>query len=130
MNKMYEAHPEILEMDRKRKRKTRRIVFIVIGVFVLFGCGLFFGIRAIMKSSDAYKTAVQYIGDNKEVVLEAGGIKDYGFPSGTISTTNGSGNAVLTIEVEGEKKSLDVYVELEKAPGSEWNVVTMEILQD
>lgn len=130
MNKMYEAHPEILEMDRKRKRKTRRIVFIVIGVFILFGSGLFFGIRGIMKSSDAYQAAVEYIGNNKEIAIETGGIKECGFPSGTISTTNGSGNAALTIGVEGEKKNLDVYVELEKAPGSEWNVVTMEILQD
>ena len=126
MNRMYETHPEILEIDRKRKQRTRRIILLVISGVIIFGVALFFLLTGLIKSSDAYMMAIEHVRNDKTVQLATGGVKDFSFTSGQISTDNGHGEANFEITVEGEKNDIDVFIELEKEPEGEWKVLNMD----
>jgi len=127
MKNMYQNHPEIYEIDRKRKKRTRNIIILVAGGVILLVTLLIFGVFSLMKSSEAYKTAVETIKNDPKVLAKTGGIEDIGMFGGSINTTNGYGTASLSIPVDGKDQDVDVYIELEKTPNTEWNVITMSV---
>ena len=108
-----------------------RVVAVGVLGFVLFFASIFFGTVYIIKESASYKTAVEYIEKQEEILMITGEINGYGyFPVGSVSTTNGNGLAHFSIEVKGEKKNLTVNVSMEKSTGSEWRVTNMEYDSD
>ncbi len=70
--------------------------------------------------------AIEHIRNDKTVQLATGGVKEFSFTSGQISTNNGHGEASFEITVEGEQKEIDVFIELEKQPEGEWKVLSMD----
>lgn len=128
-NNPYVEYERIIkEENKKRKRKMLLIGGTVATVMVVGFTVFMVVILQFMKSSDAYTTAEKYLSENKEIIEATGGIKDFDmFPSGSISTSNQSGNASLNIGINGEKHDIDVHVNLEKVTGEEWTVTQMQI---
>jgi uncharacterized RDD family membrane protein YckC len=101
-------------------------------ILALFGIGIafftftFLFAGSAMKNSDAYKVAISEIEQNKEILSEIGGIKDYGMmPTGNVNISNGYGEAQLNIKVIGNDKDLNVGVYLTKEPNGEWKLIEL-----
>ncbi len=74
-----------------------------------------------MKSSDAYKQALDKAKSNPDVVAALGSpIKEGYFTSGSININGASGNADLAIPISGSKGKGTVYLEAQKSAG-EWS---------
>jgi len=102
-------------------------IFGLVGVGIILVLFLFMFVVSAMKSSDAYKTAIHEIENNTQTQAETGGIVGYGFmPAGSISVSNGQGEAQLEITVIGKDKTVEVNVTLEKEPDKEWKVIKLE----
>ncbi len=101
-------------------------ILIMTSLGILFLVVIFSSASGIMKSSGAYKASVEAIEQNKEILTETGGIEGYGMiPSGSISTSDGYGNARLQIKVRGKEKNITVHTYLEKKPGEEWELIRL-----
>ncbi|KPU45766.1 cytochrome oxidase complex assembly protein 1 [Oxobacter pfennigii] len=107
-----------------------KIIVIIIAIGILFFCTLFFGIISLIKSSSAYKEAIYQIQNNEKVLEQTGNIEGYGFfPTGSVSTNNGVGNAEFVIKVKGSNKDVYVHTVLSKFLGSKWRIVSLEVLE-
>jgi hypothetical protein len=98
-------------------------------LMVLFTLGIFlFGLTTVytgitLKSSKAYKAAIQIIESDEDIIKETGGITGYGyFPKGNINMTENNGRAQFEIDVHGNSNDIEIKVYLEKEPGSDWVV--------
>ena len=108
------------------KTKILPIILTLTSVIVVFFFSIFFFISTFMKDSQAYKTAIKEIEQNKEILIETGEIKGYGFmPTGNISTVNGKGEAQLQITVLGKKNDIVVEVYLTKEINDNWKLITL-----
>lgn len=101
-------------------------------IVVAFICGIFFVVMSAMKSSDVYRYALEKAKAEPEVVAEMGEpIQDGWFVQGSVSTSNGNGQAKFQIPITGPKKSGTIYVEASKDPvansSSDWNYTTLEV---
>ena len=81
----------------------------------------------MLKTSDAYGTAIEFLETDSTTKTEIGKVKGFGLiPTGAVQTTtiNGveSGNATFEIIVRGDRKYKDVTIDLEKLPDSLWTV--------
>ncbi len=102
-------------------------VLALIGFGIVFFAFVFFFAGSAMKNSDAYKVAISEIEMNEEILSETGGIKGYGMmPAGSVSISNGKGQALLEIKVLGNKKDLNVSVYLEKESNEFWKLIEMQ----
>ena len=114
----------VIKNHNKPKRLPRILALIGLGAIFFSFTYLFAG--SAMKSSDAYKVAIQNIEANKEIIEETGGITGYGMmPAGNVSISNGQGQAQLQIKVLGNTKNLEVNVYLEKEPNGQWKLIEM-----
>lgn len=101
-------------------------ILIMVSLGVLFFASILSSGSGIMKNSGAYKASVKAIEQNEEILTETGGIEGYGtIPSGTISISEGYGNARLQIKVHGKEKDVTVHTYLEKKPGEEWELIQL-----
>jgi uncharacterized RDD family membrane protein YckC len=115
----------VVLIDPEKSARWQRMLPLIGACFV-FCFFLFLFIGVAMKSSDAYKTAIQEIEKNKQLQKETGGIKGYGWtPSGNISIKNGYGEAQLQIRVKGSKQDVNVQVYLTKDANHSWVVEEM-----
>jgi uncharacterized RDD family membrane protein YckC len=120
------AHTVVLKNPNKSKVLPR--ILGLVGVGIIFALFVLLFVMGAMKSSDAYKTAVHEIENNTQVQAETGGIVGYGFmPAGSISVSNGQGEAQLEITVIGKIKTVEIDVQLEKEPDKEWKVIKLEL---
>lgn len=111
----------------QQKKKSRKIIAIVIPSIIVIGAVLMFLTGSLMKKSDAYKTAVESIKQDANVQKQTGGIKDFGyFVTGQIKTVNDAGEANLSIKVEGQKEDVTVFVYLTK-DNAGWHTQEMNI---
>lgn len=109
--------------ETKILNKKIRIVVIVIFSIVFISFIFLTAIQSV-KTSEGYKTAINYIEHNKNIKEITGEITGFGtIPLGSINTTNGHGQANFKIKVIGDEKNLSVYITLTKQPGEEWKVV-------
>lgn len=109
--------------------KTTKLprVLVLTGVGVAFFTLTFLFAGAAMKNSEAYKVALKNIEQSEEILAETGGIVGYGMmPSGSVSISNGHGEARLEIKVLGNKRDLNVHVYLTKVPDGEWQLIEMD----
>ncbi|MCL5246695.1 RDD family protein [Cellulophaga sp. 20_2_10] len=114
----------VVKNPNKPKKLPRILALVGIGIAFFTFTFLFAG--SAMKSSDAYKVAISKIEQNEEIVTEIGGIKKYGMmPTGSVSISNGYGEAQLEIKVIGNDKDLNVAVYLTKEPQGEWKLIEL-----
>ena len=92
------------------------------------GCvaAIFFGVTGVLKETDAYKSSVQAMEANAQVMEILGPPVKTGFPSGRVNTTGPSGEAQLAIPVEGSKASGVLYVEATRKMGI-WKTDRLEL---
>lgn len=80
-------------------------------IFGLFIGGIFFGVTSMMKDSDAYKESMTAVQNNKLVVEKLGNpIETDGMISGSINTTNNTGECDLQIPLKGPKGKGTLFV--------------------
>lgn len=126
MDNSTSSYREILEADKRRKRKTNTIVIIVVIAVIALAATFFLMISSFAKNSDAYKAAIEHLGNDPEIKAQTGGINEYNVGSFHISTTNGHGNATFDITIDGKDKDIPVYLELTKHPDGKWEVVNVD----
>lgn len=114
--------------------RNKKIALIIGGVLVLmigFFIALGLGVASMLKSSDAYKVSVEAIQEDETIRELTGGIAGYGlWPTGNINYTNGFGEAILEIEVQGVDESITVVTHLKKSFGGEWHIIEMTRYDD
>ncbi|WP_274378603.1 cytochrome c oxidase assembly factor 1 family protein [Stigmatella aurantiaca] len=82
-------------------------------------------VTSTIKSTDAYQQAVALVTANPEVQEALGTPIDFGWPRGSVNTTNGEGRASISVPLEGPKASGTMRVEA-LAEGETW---TLDLLQ-
>src|SRR5262245_18383898 len=93
------------------------VIFVVVALFVVGIVSVVFG---AIESSDPYQHAVQVATHDPLVLARLGSpIKQGWVPSGSINVSGGSGQADLSISVEGSKAKGTIYVVAKKSEG-EW----------
>lgn len=119
------AKTVVVKNPNKPTQLLRVLTLFVVGIpFFVF---VFFVAVSAMKSSDAYKIAVNEIEKNEQILSETGGIKGYGImPRMKINISDGQGQAKLEINVLGNTKDMNVSVYLEKEPNAQWKLIEME----
>ena len=104
---------------------------MTIGICVLiFGLILLPVVVIMLKTSDAYDTAIEHLRSDPNIKEQVGNVSGFGLiPTGSVQTTtiNGveSGNAIFEIIIRGDKKYKDVTIELVKEPDSVWTVTSL-----
>jgi len=117
-----------LDLRKIEIRHGKKIIWFTIGICILiFGLVLMPVVVYMLKTSDAYDSALEYLKSDPNIKEQVGNIKGFGLiPTGGVQTTtiNGveSGNATFDIVVRGDKKYQDVTIELVKQPDSLWSV--------
>ncbi|HVF29038.1 MAG TPA: cytochrome c oxidase assembly factor Coa1 family protein [Pyrinomonadaceae bacterium] len=121
------SHPQTV----KRKSSTGKILLVIGGVLIVvvtcLGVAGFFGVRYAMRSirdSEANRVAVAAVKESRAASEVLGDITDVGFPLGSFSTeAGGSGEASLSMSVEGTKASGTYYSTLKRTDGV-WRVTS------
>ena len=99
------------------------IVWLAFGVMFV---GLFFGLTALLKNSEAYRIAMERLEATPEAMALLGPPLSTGFVSGKIETSNRDGSASLSIPVRGSKARGTLYVQAVKEMGL-WRAVRIEL---
>jgi len=74
-------------------------------------------------NSEAATAAKKFLRDNEKLRQDIGPVKDFGtLASGSINVSNGDGQAILSLKVVGERKTVNAHVELMYRSGREWRV--------
>jgi hypothetical protein len=121
-----------VDLRRTRIQHGKRIILVTIGICILvFGLVLLPVVVFMLKTSDAYDAAIEYLKTDSNIKDEVGNVKGFGLiPTGSVQTTTinevESGNAVFEIVVRGDKKYKDVTIELQKIPDSLWTVTYLK----
>jgi Cytochrome oxidase complex assembly protein 1 len=101
-------------------------VVIAVGFFGL----IYTAVSGMMKSSDAYKLAVQSAKTNPRVTREIGSpMKEGFFMTGNINLSNDSGLANLAIPISGPKGKGTIYAVASKTKGT-WTFSSLVVQVD
>lgn len=108
---------------KTKEMSVLKKIVVILSAIVLSIAITFVPFIAMFKGSDAYKVSEEYILQDENLIRETGGIEGFGFfPTGNISTSNGSGEATLSIKVKGKEKDVYVDVYLTKEPREDWTI--------
>ncbi|WP_158602136.1 RDD family protein [Cohnella endophytica] len=111
-------------------RKNKGILGIILSISsiaIFFICIILFGVLQIMKQSDSYKVATDYIQSSSDIREIVGNEIKFGyFPMGSIQYENGYGKSDLTMKVKGKNKTISVHILLDKKPGSDWFIESVD----
>lgn len=100
----------------------------LIGLFALAGVALVFFVFGAMKSTDAYKLAVEKAKASSQVQEALGTpIAEGLVPSGSVNIDNGVGSAKLDIPISGPKGAGTIHVDATKPSGGEWNYSVLSV---
>jgi hypothetical protein len=100
----------------------KKIMVILSAIIIIFAI-IFISIVFILKGSEAYITAENYIENNSAIIEETGGVEGFGFlPTGSMQISNGHGEAFFTVTVKGEENDIYVDIYLTKEPRNVWHV--------
>jgi hypothetical protein len=106
------------------------LTLLVIGG-IAAGAFLFFGVISVIKSTDAYKTALSAAQNSPEVQEELGTpIKDGFMPSGSVNADNGNTTADFTIPLSGPKGSGKLHFKGSAKAGEAWTPEEFEVTID
>ena len=117
---------------------TKKIVVIVISVFVLLGllvvivAGGIVGVAFYsIGNSEAANVSRAFLRENEKLKQDIGEVKDFGsWVTGSINVNNGDGRAELNLKVIGERKEVNATVELAFRSGSQWRVTAASYLNE
>ena len=100
----------------------------VVCVALVGGCvaAIFFTVTGMLKESEAYRSAVRQLEANVQAMEILGPPIKPGFPSGSVHTSNASGDAQLAIPVEGTKARGVLYIEATRRMGI-WKTDRLEL---
>lgn len=99
----------------------------LLGLFVL---GIYFAVTGIMKSNDAYKTAIQRAEQNPVVWEKIGHPFRVGsLISGNVNLNGPSGEADISIPIHGDHGSGHIFVSAKKRAGK-WTYEVLEVHVD
>lgn len=121
-----------IDLRKTRIRHGKGAIWLTIGICILiFGLTLLPIVVFMLKTSDAYVAALKYLKSDPNIKEQLGNVKGFGLiPTGSVQTTtiNGveSGNATFEMVIKGDKKYMDVTIDLEKAPDSVWTVTYLK----
>ncbi len=109
---------------------TKKIVIIAaavaftVGLLVVLFVGGIVGIAFYsIGKSEAAVTAKDFLRNNERLKQDVGTIKDFGsFITGNINIHNSDGDAVLSLKVIGERRTVNATVELVYRSGRPWRV--------
>ncbi|MFC6841180.1 cytochrome c oxidase assembly factor Coa1 family protein [Xanthomonas theicola] len=88
------------------------------------------GIARVTKSSERYRLGLMAAKLDQRVIDALGApVEDGIMPSGSISTSNGSGSANLSVSLHGARGNGTLYIEAERHAG-EWHYTTLQVLPD
>ncbi|WP_369938385.1 cytochrome c oxidase assembly factor Coa1 family protein [Xanthomonas tesorieronis] len=107
------------------------LVALLLGAMLLASIAVFvLGIARVTKSSEPYRIGVAGAKVDQRVVAALGEpIEDGIMPSGSISTSNGTGSANLSVSLHGSRGNGTLYIEAERHAG-EWQYTTLKVLPD
>lgn len=121
MKNPYNFPPEILEANRKVRKRNYKIIALALGGLVIGITAFIFLITFILESSDAFKLSEHEIRKNAEILKATGGIVEVSCSTGSVSTHNDGGEANFDIDVKGRKNDVDVSVYLTKY-NDDWRI--------
>lgn len=111
-------------VDSPQRPSKLPIILSFVGIGIVFFAFVLLFVGTAMKNSAPYKVAIQEIVKNDKILSETGGIKGYGMmPTGSVSISNGHGEAQLQIKVLGNEKDVNVNVYLTKEPDGKWEII-------
>ena len=117
-----------IDLRKTRRRQGKKIVWVTTGIcFLVFGLLILPVVVFMLKTSDAYIAATEYLKSDPKIKDEFGDVNGFGLiPTGSVQTTtiNGaeSGSATFELIVKGDKKYKDVTINLKKNPDTFWTV--------
>lgn len=117
---------------------TKKIVIIVVSIFivlalivVLFVGGILGMVFYGISNSDAANVARDFLSSNERLKQDIGEVKGFGrIVTGNVNISNGDGTAELNIKVIGERKEVNVAVELAFRRGHQWRVTAASYKND
>jgi Fungal protein of unknown function (DUF1783). len=107
------------------------LLALLLGALLLASIAVFvIGIASVTKSSEPYRIGLVGAKVDPRVVAALGEpIEDGIMPSGSISTSNGSGSAQLNVSLHGSRGNGTLYIEAERHAG-EWHYTTLKVVPD
>ncbi|WP_369942254.1 cytochrome c oxidase assembly factor Coa1 family protein [Xanthomonas medicagonis] len=107
------------------------LLALLLGALLLVSIAVFVvGIASVTKSSEPYRIGLVGAKVDPRVVAALGEpIEDGIMPSGSISTSNGSGSAKLNVSLHGSRGNGTLYIEAERHAG-EWHYTTLKVVPD
>ncbi len=109
---------------------TKKIILIIAGIIcvlalvvAVFVGGIAWFVFHTIGTSEAADTARTYLRSNARLKQELGEVQDFGsFVTGQINVENGDGVATLHLKVIGEKRTVNVRVDLSYRENRAWRV--------
>jgi hypothetical protein len=109
---------------------TKKIILIIVGVFAvlalivaLFIGGIVWFAFHTIGNSEAAETARTFLRNNEILKQDIGEVKDFGsFVTGNVNVQNTDGEARLNLKVIGEKRTVNVTVNLSYRNNRSWRV--------
>ncbi|AVY65086.1 cytochrome c oxidase assembly factor 1 family protein [Xanthomonas translucens] len=107
------------------------LVVVVLGAMLLASIAVFvIGIARVTKSSEPYRVGLMAAQRDQRVIAALGApVKDGIMPSGSMSTSNGTGSANLSVSLHGARGNGTLYIEAERHAG-QWHYTTLQVLPD
>lgn len=107
------------------------LIALLLGLLLLASIAVFFfGIASMTKSSEPYRHGVATAQHDARVRAALGDpVKDGFMPSGSINTTNGSGQAEFSVSLSGPRGTGTLYIEAERHAG-QWHYSTLQVAPD
>ncbi len=107
------------------------LVVLLLGAMLLASIAVFvLGIARVTKSSEPYRVGLLAAQLDQRVIDALGApVKDGIMPSGSISTSNGTGSANFSVSLHGARGNGTLYIEAERHAG-EWHYTTLRVLPD
>jgi hypothetical protein len=122
----------LFELSKAKRIQGKRTVWLTILIsFLTLGLLILPFVIFLLKTSDAYFAAVDYLKTDEQIKNEVGNIKGFGLittgQSQTI-TINGveSGDALFNLTIEGNKRYKDVTIQLRKTSETDWMVISLK----
>lgn len=118
-----------VEQFQRVQRSWAKWGLIVWLAFIALGVGLFFAIMGMLKSSEAFKLAVQRLETDERALAVIGKPLSTGLPMGEISISGPNGHASLSFSIEGPNGKGMAYVEAAAQLG-QWDLLHLVLVPE
>jgi hypothetical protein len=107
------------------------LLALLLGAMLLASMAVFvLGIARVTKASEPYRVGLMAAQRDQRVIAALGApVKDGIIPSGSLSTSNGTGSANFSVSLHGARGNGTLYIEAERHAG-QWQYTTLQVLPD